>query len=491
MALILLVEDEKLLRWALDKQLQRAGHQVRAAGDLAEAAQLLAVAQPDVVLLDLGLPDGHGLDFYAANHDRLEGSVVIVMTALGAVDEAVRAMKLGALDFLSKPIDQEELVALVDRSLAVRHVELEAQAARQQREQHLAQSVVGDSPVFRQVLEVAEQVARSPVATILVHGESGAGKNVIARQIHALSPRRARPLLELSCATIPHNLLESELFGHEKGAFTDAKAVKRGVCELAEGGTVVLDEIGELPLELQAKLLHFLEERRFRRVGGTREIVVDVRVVALTNRDLQAMVRERTFRSDLFYRLSVFPLQVPPLRQRGEDILPLARHFLTTLQARVTRRFAGFEREAEKLLLGYAWPGNVREMRNVIERAIVLERGTRISPRSLVLDWVGPGGEPAETMTGQAVTSTGAAGGSVDRLPPGIVPLEAMEREMVSRAMHATGDNQTRAAELLGITRDQLRYRLKRFEPQVDAGSEPAEPAPPVPSRREPVSHRR
>jgi len=457
MALILLVEDENLLRWALDKQLQRAGHQVQVAPDLAAAAKHLAGAHPDVVLLDLGLPDGNGLDFYEQNRERLEGSVVIVMTALGAVEEAVRAMKLGALDFLSKPVNQQELVALVDRSMRVRGTELEAQAARQGREQRLAKAVIGESPAFRHVVEVAEQVARSEVAMILIQGESGVGKNVVARMVHNFSARRERPLLEVSCATIPHNLLESELFGHEKGAFTDAKASKRGVCELAEGGTVVLDEIGELPLDLQAKLLHFLEERRFRRVGGTREIVVDVRVVALTNRDLQAMVREKTFRNDLFYRLNVFPIQVPSLRQRREDVLPLARHFLATLQPKLGRRFEGFEPEAETRLLDYPWPGNVREMRNVIERAIVLERGTRISARGLVLDSEPVTESPASAALGSLAAAAGVA------LPGGVVPLEEMEREMVARAMRATGDNQTRAAELLGITRDQLRYRLKRF----------------------------
>ena len=461
MALILLVEDEKLLRWALEQQLLRAGHTVHAAADLAAAGEHLSARQPDVVLLDLGLPDGHGLDFYEVNRERLEGSVVIVMTALGQVEEAVRAMKLGALDFLTKPVNQAELVALVDGALDVRGDQLEAQAARQSREQHLAQTIIGESLAFREVVEVAEQVAASEVATILVHGESGAGKNVIARHIHGVSQRRARPILEVSCATIPENLLESELFGHEKGAFTDAKATKRGVFELAAAGTVVLDEIGELRLDLQAKLLHFLEERRFRRVGGTREIVVDVRVVALTNRDLQAMVRDKTFRSDLFYRLSVFPLMVPPLRQRPEDVLPLARHFLATLQPKLGRRFDGFDREVENLLLGYAWPGNVRELRNVVERAIVLERGPRISSRALVLDWAGSpeAGEPAAPPPLAA-----AAPASPPQPISGIVPLDELEREMVARAMRVTGDNQTRAAELLGVTRDQLRYRLKKLE---------------------------
>jgi two-component system response regulator AtoC len=450
--LVLLVEDEKLLRWALEQQLKRAGHAVDVAPDLATAGEHLNVRQPDVVLLDLGLPDGHGLDFFEANRERLEGSVVIVMTALGQVGEAVRAMKLGALDFLSKPVDQTELVRLVDRSLTVRGDQLEAQAARSTRERDLSREIVGGSPAFAEVLQIAEQVATSEVGSILVLGESGSGKNVLARYIHACSSRRARPLLEVSCATIPENLLESELFGHEKGAFTDAKGFKRGTFELADGGTVVLDEVAELRLDLQAKLLHFLEERRFRRVGGTREIVVDVRVIALTNRDLQTMVREKSFRGDLFYRLNVFPLRVPPLRERPEDILELARHFVTTLQPKLGRRFEGFEREAENQLLGYAWPGNVRELRNVVERALVLERGTRLTPRSLVLDWRD---EAAPPGTGEEERS--------DAMPTGIVPLEQMERELVARAMRATGDNQTRAAELLGITRDQLRYRLAKF----------------------------
>jgi DNA-binding NtrC family response regulator len=451
MGLVLLIEDERLLRWALEQQLKRAGHAVHVAPDLETAGEHLAQRQPDVVLLDIGLPDGHGLDFFEANRERLDGSMVIVMTALGQVEEAVRAMKLGALDFLSKPVDQEELVRLVDRSLAVRGERLEAQAARSTRERDLARQVVGASPAFREVLEVAEQVAVSEVGSILVLGESGSGKNVLARHIHACSTRRARPLLEVSCATIPETLLESELFGHEKGAFTDAKLFKHGTFELGEGGTVVLDEVGELKLDLQAKLLHFLEERRFRRVGGTRDIVVDLRVLALTNRPLQQMVRDKTFRGDLFYRLNVFPIQVPPLRQRPEDILALAHHFLATLQPRLGRRFAGFDRAAENLLLGYAWPGNVRELRNVVERAMVLERGELLTPRSLVLDW---SEAPAEA---DAQTAAPAA------LPGGVVPLEQMEREMVTRAMRAAGDNQTRAAELLEITRDQLRYRLKKF----------------------------
>ncbi len=448
MALILIVEDEKLLRWALNEQLTRAGHTVHAAADLAEAKEHLRKHQPDVMLLDLSLPDGHGLDFYQQHQRQLEDSVVIVMTAVGQVEDAVRAMKLGALDFLNKPVDQDELVRLVERSLTVRSDQLEVQAARQSRERHLRQELVAESPAFREVLRVAEEVARSEVSSILLLGESGSGKNVLAREIHAHSPRKKRPLIEVACAAIPDTLLESELLGHERGAFTDAKATRKGAFELADRGTVVLDEIGELKLELQAKLLHVLEERRLRRVGGSREIFVDVRVIALTNRDLKAMVGDGSFRQDLFYRLNVFPIQVPPLREHPEDILPLARFFLGQLQAKFGRRFDGFSREAENRLLGYSWPGNVRELRNVIERAMVLERGSLIGPGSLVLDRVGV---PAPAGTASADSS-------------GIMPLAEMERRLVEKAMQAAGNNQTRAAELLGVSRDQLRYRLKKFD---------------------------
>ena len=444
MAVILIVEDEKLLRWSLEKRLEKSGHRVDAAADLGEAAAHLARRQPDVVLLDLSLPDGHGLDFFASHREQLEGAVVIVMTAVGEVEDAVRAMKLGALDFLTKPVDHEELTRLIDRSVSVKSVELEAQAARRERERELATKMVVESEAFRRVVEIAESVARSPVASILIQGESGTGKNVLARHIHAVSDRHRKPFLEVSCAAIPDQLLESELFGHERGAFTDAKASRRGTFELGDGGTVVLDEIGELKLELQSKLLHCLEERCFRRVGGTREIHVDVQVIALTNRDLQEMVRESEFRSDLFYRLNVFPITVPPLRERRDDILPLARHFLRSLARKLGRPFEGFTREAENLLLASSWPGNVRELRNVLERAMILERGPRLTPASLVLDGAAP--EPA------------AAG-----LPDGIVPLEEVERRMVARAMEAAGNNQTRAAELLEISRDQLRYRLGKW----------------------------
>ncbi|HOC43456.1 MAG TPA: sigma-54 dependent transcriptional regulator [Thermoanaerobaculales bacterium] len=449
MAMILLVEDEKLLRWSLRQRLEKAGHVVHEAERLASAADHLRQHRPDIMLLDLSLPDGNGLDFYEASRDRLDDTVVLVMTAVGQVEDAVRAMKLGALDFLTKPVDHETLLQLVDRSQQFRSSQLEAEAARETRQRELAIDLVAHSESFRRTLEVASDVARSDINSVLITGESGTGKNVVARYIHAASARRDRPLLEVNCAAIPDQLMESELFGHARGAFTDAKSHKRDTFELADGGTVVLDEVAELKLELQSKLLHFLEDRYFRRVGETRVIRVDLRVIALSNRNLRAMVANGSFRNDLFFRLNVFPITVPPLRERSEDILPLARHFLTTLGGKYGRSFDGIDREAENRLLGYSWPGNVRELRNAVERAMILERGRTISASGLVLEGIGSEPEPV----------AGRGGGT----PEGIVPLGVLEVEMLRRALAAAGNNQTRAAELLGISRDQLRYRLKKL----------------------------
>lgn len=454
MALILLVEDERLLRWSLTQRLEKNGHRVHQAESLVAATEHLRHHQPDLVLLDLRLPDGHGLDFFQANRERLDGTAVLIMTAAGEVEDAVRAMKLGARDFLSKPVDHETLIALVNRSLEHRSTELEAQVARSNRERQLSADVVAHSETFRRTLEIAADVARSGVAMVLVQGESGTGKNLVARYIHGSSQRQSRPLLEVSCAAIPEQLLESELFGHERGAFTDAKATKRGTLELADNGTVVLDEIGELKPGLQSKLLHVLEERYFRRVGGVREIHVDVCMIALTNRDLRTMVRSGEFREDLYFRVNVFPITVPPLRQRPDDILPLANHFLQTLRGKLGRRCEGFSREAENLLLQYPWPGNVRELRNTVERAVILEREPLISCRSLLLDT----SLPIPCAEEETSSPTG--------VPAGIVPLEELEEIMVRRALDAAGGNQTRAAELLGLSRDQLRYRVKKLREQ-------------------------
>jgi len=440
---LLLVEDERLLRWALRTRLVNAGHVVDEAATLGEAAEHLRNRRPEVVLLDINLPDGNGLDFFADQSEKLSESAVLVMTGDGRVEDAVRAMKLGAWDFLPKPVDQDELLRLVDQADASRRQTLEAEGSRRAREKQTSVRVVAESDSMKNVLRLAATVAGSGSTTVLINGETGVGKEVISRYIHANSPRANAPLQALNCAALPEHLVESELFGYEKGAFTDAKSQRKGLFELADGGTVVLDEISEIPLTLQAKLLRFLEERTFRRLGGVREIAVDVRVLALTNRSLEQRVARSLFREDLFFRLNVFPLAVPPLRERREDIVPLAINFAIQYGAASGKRFSGLSPELQARLLAHPWSGNVRELRNVIERATILESGPVLSGHSIQLtDQTAPDDAPEEEP---------------------IVPLDEMEFVMVQRALRASSGNQSKAARLLQVSRDQLRYRLKRY----------------------------
>jgi len=440
---LLLVEDERLLRWALRTRLVNAGHVVDEAATLGEASEHLRSRRPEVVLLDINLPDGNGLDFFADQSEKLSESSVLVMTGDGRVEDAVRAMKLGAWDFLPKPVDQDELLRLVDQADASRRQTLEAEGSRRAREKQTSVRVVAESDSMKNVLRLAATVAGSGSTTVLINGETGVGKEVISRYIHANSPRANAPLQALNCAALPEHLVESELFGYEKGAFTDAKSQRKGLFELADGGTVVLDEISEIPLTLQAKLLRFLEERTFRRLGGMREIAVDVRVLALTNRSLEQRVARSLFREDLFFRLNVFPLAVPPLRERREDIVPLAINFAIQYGAASGKRFSGLSPELQARLLAHPWSGNVRELRNVIERATILESGPVLSGHSIQLtDQTAPDDAPEEEP---------------------IVPLDEMEFVMVQRALRASSGNQSKAARLLQVSRDQLRYRLKRY----------------------------
>jgi len=440
---LLLVEDERLLRWALRTRLVNAGHVVDEAATLGEAAEHLRSRRPEVVLLDINLPDGNGLDFLADQSEKLSESSVLVMTGDGRVEDAVRAMKLGAWDFLPKPVDQDELLRLVDQADASRRQTLEAEGSRRAREKQTSVRVVAESDSMKNVLRLAATVAGSGSTTVLINGETGVGKEVISRYIHANSPRANAPLQALNCAALPEHLVESELFGYEKGAFTDAKSQRKGLFELADGGTVVLDEISEIPLTLQAKLLRFLEERTFRRLGGVREIAVDVRVLALTNRSLEQRVARSLFREDLFFRLNVFPLAVPPLRERREDIVPLAINFAIQYGAASGKRFSGLSPELQARLLAHPWSGNVRELRNVIERATILESGPVLNGHSIQLtDQTAPDDAPEEEP---------------------IVPLDEMEFVMVQRALRASSGNQSKAARLLQVSRDQLRYRLKRY----------------------------
>ena len=445
MASLLLVEDEQLLRWALRGRLVRAGHSVQEAGTLAEAEVRLREMLPQVVVLDVNLPDGNGIDFFAAQRERLSDSSVIIVTASGSIEDAVRAMKTGAADFLSKPVDHEELLRLIEKATQRRRETLEAEGSRRAREKQTHTKVIAESAAMREVLRVAATVAAAPSTTVLLQGETGSGKEVLARYIHAHSPRANAPLQALNCAALPEHLVESELFGYEKGAFTDAKTSRKGIFELADGGTVVLDEIGEIPLALQAKLLRFLEERTFRRLGASCEIPVDVRVIAMTNRSLRKEVARGAFREDLYHRLHVFPIEIPPLRERRDDILPLAFSFMKHYGSSCGKHITDMSRELREQLVSYAWTGNVRELRNLIERAVILEEGDQLTTRFL----------PAPETGGRSATSL--------QSDETILPLDEVEFLMVQRALRAAKGNQSQAARLLQVSRDQLRYRVKRY----------------------------
>ena len=446
MAMILLVEDEQLLRWGMRRQLEQHGHVVAEAPTLGAAEAHLKDHRPDIVLLDLRLPDGNGLDFMAAQTQNLAESQVIVATASGQVDAAVRAMKLGAFDFLTKPVNEDELIALIGQALERQQERNAAERYRRQAESAGRLQVVAESAAMRAVLDLARTVAQSAAATVLIQGETGTGKEVLARYVHAHSTRSGGPLLAINCAALPEQLVESELFGHEKGAFTDAKAARKGLFELAQSGTLVLDEVGELPMTMQAKLLRVLEERSFRRVGGIREIFVDVRVLAVSNRDLAQAAAKGTFRPDLFHRLNVFPLQIPPLRQRRDDIVPLALAFVQQFAATAGKSFSGLAPELRERLVRYDWPGNVRELKNLMERASILEPGGLVTGRHL------PGNALGDDSPEVSSHESGP-----------ILPLDQVEYQLIRRAMESCDGNQSAAARLLGVSRDQLRYRLKRY----------------------------
>ncbi len=448
---LLIVDDERLIRWSLEQTLARDGHEVVSAstGDAALAA--VREDPPDLVFLDLKLPDTDGLQVLRQIKELSPHVQVLIMTAYADVGTAVEAMKLGAYDYLAKPIDFENLAVTVRNALEARHLKWKVRLLS---EKHLHpfhfDRIVGKSAAIQKVVGLARKVAQSGAMTVLLQGESGTGKDLLAKAIHYESARAEEPFMEIACTAMPEALLESELFGHERGAFTDAKVQKKGLLEIAQGGTIFLDEIGDMSGGLQAKLLRVLEERRFRRVGGTRDLTVDARVVAATNRDLREAVDAGAFRKDLYYRLQVVTITLPPLRTRREDIPPLARHFLEHFSREFKKRLPRLSQEAERLLVQYEWPGNVRELRNVIERSMILEDTGELLPIHL----------PPEISL---LTPSPATVAPRFQLPGTGVVLEEVEREFVRQALEATGGNQTRSARLLGLTRDELRYRVKKF----------------------------
>ena len=456
-ARVLVVDDEKLIRVWLQARLEEAGYRVDLAEDAASARAVFQDNPPDAALLDLKLPDGNGLDLLRELADIDPNVVAVILTAHGDIETAVEAVKLGAYHFLEKPPKLEDLLVTLEKGLEARALKRTVSGLRRQAGWQVAGvEIVGRSAAMNRIVELVNRVAGSESSTVLLRGESGVGKEVAARAIHAQSARAEFPFLEINCTALPETLLESELFGHERGAFTDARERKLGLLELADRGTVLLDEIGDLSPGSQAKLLRFLETRAFKRVGGVRDIKVDVRIVASTNRDLEAAVRNGQFRQDLFYRINVVPITIPPLRERPEDVAPLASYFLETLTAELKRPTTGISDAAVEMLERYAWPGNVRELRNVIERTLILEETNEIEPDHL----------PDELRLGR-----GAAGPvSGMKLPPGGIDLEQLEKDLLIQALTQARGNKTKAATLLGMSRDTFRYRLDKYESGETAG---------------------
>jgi two-component system, NtrC family, response regulator AtoC len=479
-ARILVADDEPNLRRVLTAILRREGYEVVQAADGAEAIDLMA-HPVDVVITDLKMPRVDGMEVLRHASVQHPNVPVIMITAFGTVDNAVAAVKAGAFDYIEKPFEQEQIRHIVHKAVA--------QAGLARREARVEVSgeatgprgrfgLVGDSPRMHAIFEVIAKVADTP-STVLITGESGTGKELVAKALHEHSSRKNNPFIKINCAAIPKTLMESELFGYEKGAFTGATSAKPGRFELADGGTLFLDEIGEIPVEMQVKLLRAIQESEFERVGGIKTLKVDVRLITATNRDLEKETREGNFREDLYYRLNVVPLDIPPLRLRAEDIPLLVNHIITKFNDRLKKRVAGISDEAMQVLRGHSWPGNIRELENVLERTILFCTADRIEVSDLPAELrEGAAEAPARprTVTGELTAAAAATalanGAAADPRGEGgtgslkeLVRAETsrVERELIARALEETGGNVTQAAKLLKISRKSLQMKMKEF----------------------------
>jgi len=442
---ILVVDDEALIRWSLTERLTSEGYHVLEAETGRQALDQLREGV-DLVLLDYKLPDTDGVSVLRKIKEFDQDILVILLTAFATVETAVEAMKIGAYHFTNKPFNLDDVTATVSRALETTRLRREVRQLRAREARPFSLNhIVGVSDSIAALRNLVAKVATSPASTVLLTGESGTGKDLVAKVLHYSSDRGSRPFMNITCSALPEALLESELFGHERGAFTDARMQKRGMLETADGGTVFLDEIGEMVPALQAKLLRFLEEKAFKRVGAATDIQVDVRVIAATNRNLEEEVAKGRFRSDLFYRLNVLPIALPPLRSHVEDIPVLTAFFVDGFNREFRKNVLGATPASVRLLQSYGWPGNVRELRNVIERAMLLCEGDRLEPADF------------------AALRLSAASGDSFELPANGLDLERLERNLVVQALKRSGGNQTRAAALLGLNRDQIRYRIEKF----------------------------
>ena len=455
---LLVIDDEETIRRSLRHFFSRKGYRFLEAETGTQGLTLVQDQAPDLILLDLKLPDTDGVSLLGKILESNPDTAVIMVTARGSIESAVAAMKAGAKDYLSKPVDLDEVDLLLTKNLEMLRLQRENTYLRTRARGR--SEIPGTCPAIIALNGLVDRLAQSPLTTVLIQGGSGTGKELVARAIHFKSPRSDKPFLDINCAGLSEQLLESELFGHEKGAFTDAKLMKRGLLEVADGGTVFLDEVGDLPISVQPKLLRVLESRTFRRVGGTRDITVDVRIITATNKHLFKEVEKGNFREDLYYRLKVLPIQVPPLRDRGEDIGLLTDLFVQEFNELLKRRIRGFSPEARGLLMAYAWPGNVRELKNVIERAIILCSHDAVGPAYLPAEIQGLPSAPIPLPD----TPPPAAAVIPPRAEPDVdTALEDLEKWHIDRVLRRYDGNRSHAARVLGISRSTLQDKIKRY----------------------------
>lgn len=480
---VLVVDDEDILAWSIDTELKGLGAEVARSGTVRDALAKFQQFSPDLAICDLRLPDGNGLELLKKWHLEQPDMPVILITAHGAIDSAITALRLGAFDYLQKPFDMKDLIVSVRRASEMAKLRQKVSSMTGVEAGRTEVNIIGDTPVMLQLKTSLKKIAKSKANTALVLGESGTGKELAARAVHEWSDRAGQPFVEINCASIPETLLESELFGYEKGAFTDARDRKLGLFEIAKNGSIFLDEIGEMPHKLQSKLLRALEYRRFKRLGGTKDIEFSGRIIAATNRNLLEEVAARRFRADLYYRLNVLPVCMPSLAERLDDIEPLTEFFLKSLGAELGVRVPKISPRTIDYLKSHPWPGNVRELRNVLQRALVFHEPEVLEPRHIQLDDTSVltrfepaayAGRPVSSGNGypmEAGDVMPAANGGVSdrkapdgefRLPEGGINLDELERSLLVQALETSRNNQTKAAQLLGISRHTLRYRLEK-----------------------------
>ncbi len=450
-ARILVVDDEYLIRWTLQQNLAKEGYEVILAESGEEALAKVEEEAPDILLLDINMPGMDGYEVLERSRKIDQGLISIMITAYDDVERVVRAMRLGALDYITKPFGFKKVHLSIERALAASHLKREVRHLRhEQKHQFGHDRIIAVSEQMGRVLQIAGKIAQSDASTVLVQGESGTGKELIARTIHDQSKREDMPFVTVNCAGFQENLLENELCGHEKGAFTDAKEVKKGLLEMADGGTLFLDEIGDMSLSLQAKILRLVEYRNFRRIGGLKDINVDVRIITATNKDLIKLKEEGRFRGDLFYRINVASIRVPPVRERSGDILPLTKYFVEKYNQDFHKNVRQISKGVEDFFMSYSWPGNVRELKNVVERAMILIDEETFQMEHLPIEIIGEA-----SRLGKAIDGI--------RIPPEGISLEKVEDALVKQALKITNGNQTKAAKLLDISRDALRYRMQKI----------------------------